>query len=89
MMHHVLNDSTTDFIHRLALKTKHWLPRTGHSRPKVKNSICSVQYVSQRHSKHPATPTYLELISNICLINGNFKDNFCYIVYILPDIRQL
>ena len=66
-MHHVLNDSTTDFIHSLALKAKHWLPRTGHTRPKVKNSNCSVQYVSQSHSQHPATPTYLELISNVFL----------------------
>jgi len=56
-MHHVLNDSATDFIHRFALKTKHWLSGTGHSRSKY--------------------------------INGNFKDNFYYIMHILPDIRQL
>ena len=59
MMHHVLNASATDFIHCLALKAKHWLSGTSHSRPKVKNSNCSVQYVSQSHSQHPATPRIL------------------------------
>jgi len=59
MMHHVLNDSATDFIHRLALRTKHWLSGTGHSRSKFKNNICSVQHVSQSHSQHLAIPRIL------------------------------
>ena len=57
MMHHVLNDSTTDFIYRLALKSKHWLSWTGHSRHNFKNEICSIQYVyvSQSHYQLVAT----------------------------------
>jgi len=59
MMHHVLNDSATDFIYRLAWKTKHWLSGTGQSHHKFKNSICSVQSVSQSHSQHLAIPRIL------------------------------
>jgi hypothetical protein len=59
MTHYVLNDSATDFIHRLALKTKHWLLGTVHSCPEFKNSICAVQYVSQSHSQHLVIPRIL------------------------------
>ena len=88
MMHHVLNDSTTYFIYRLALKAKHWLPRTGHTvlRLKIANVQFSTLFIAILNIGYP---THLGLISNICLIIGNFKDSFCYIVYILPDIRQL
>lgn len=88
MINYILCESGTEFIHRLALGTKHWLSQSVTYFLSLKISIVLFSRL-EKAIFNIWYPMYLQIVSNVRLIYSNVKDKFHYFLHILLAIRQI